>query len=91
MSWTSRLRGPYQRWVAGMNRLQPVVLLGIRLYWGYQFALTGWGKLANVDRVASYFESLAIPMPTVNVYMAGANRPTTQFTSLLGQRRRRAM
>ena len=52
--------------------LQSPLLLAIRLYWGWQFAQTGWGKLMNLDRTASYFESLNIPLPKVNAIMAGA-------------------
>ncbi|HEY1792016.1 MAG TPA: DoxX family protein [Opitutaceae bacterium] len=50
--------------------LQSPVLLVIRLYWGYQFILTGHGKLAHLDRAASYFASLHIPAPKVNVMAA---------------------
>lgn len=51
--------------------LQSPLLLGIRLYWGWQFAQTGWGKLAHLDRTAGYFESLDIPLPKINAIMAG--------------------
>ena len=51
--------------------LQSPVLLGIRLYWGWQFAQTGWGKLMHLDRTAGYFESLDIPLPKINAIMAG--------------------
>lgn len=51
---------------------QSPLLLVIRLYWGISFAMTGWGKLMNLERTAGYFESLHIPMPKVNAVMAGA-------------------
>lgn len=51
--------------------LQSPLLLGIRLYWGWQFAQTGWGKLGHLDRTAGYFESLDIPLPKINAIMAG--------------------
>jgi putative oxidoreductase len=53
------------------NFLQSPLLLVIRLYWGWQFAQTGWGKLTHLDRTAGYFESLNIPLPKVNAIMAG--------------------
>ena len=53
------------------NFLQSPLLLAIRLYWGWSFAQTGWGKLMNLDRTAGYFESLHIPLPKVNAIMAG--------------------
>ncbi|MES1194399.1 MAG: DoxX family protein, partial [Opitutus sp.] len=51
--------------------LQSPLLLVIRLYWGWQFAQTGWGKLTHLERTAGYFESLHIPMPKINALMAG--------------------
>ena len=54
------------------NFLQSPLLLAIRLYWGWHFAQTGWGKLMNLDRTAGFFESLNIPLPKVNAIMAGA-------------------
>ncbi|HEX2860992.1 MAG TPA: DoxX family protein [Lacunisphaera sp.] len=51
--------------------LQSPLLLVIRLYWGWQFAQTGWGKLMNLDRTAGFFGSLGIPLPKVNAVIAG--------------------
>jgi len=51
--------------------LQSPLLLVIRLYWGWSFAQTGWGKLMHLDRTAGFFESLNIPLPKVNAVMAG--------------------
>jgi putative oxidoreductase len=38
-------------------------LLAVRLYWGWQFAQTGWGKLQHVSKVANFFATLGIPAP----------------------------
>jgi putative oxidoreductase len=46
--------------------LQPVLLLLIRLYWGWQFFIDGKGKLQNLDKVAAYFATLNLPMPRAN-------------------------
>jgi len=43
--------------------LQNPLLLAIRLYWGWQFAQDGWGKLTHLDRVTQFFASLNLPMP----------------------------
>lgn len=51
--------------------LQSPLLLVIRLFWGWQFAQTGWGKLMNLDRTAGFFASLDIPLPKLNAIMAG--------------------
>jgi putative oxidoreductase len=52
--------------------LQPLLLLVIRLYWGWQFFIDGKGKLQNLDKVASYFASLHIPMPRLNAIVAAS-------------------
>src|SRR6201984_885501 len=43
--------------------LQSPFLLVVRLYWGWQLAQSGWGKLHHLDNVAEYFGSLSLPMP----------------------------
>ena len=53
----------YRRFVALLNYLRSPLLLAIRLYWGFQFAQDGWGKLHNLDRVTSFFASLNLPSP----------------------------
>ncbi len=50
------------------NSLQSPFLLVCRLYWGWQFAQTGWGKLGNIHKVISFFTSLGIPAPTLNAW-----------------------
>ncbi len=40
------------------------MLLAVRLYWGFQFAQTGWGKLHNLPKIVSFFASLNIPFPS---------------------------
>jgi putative oxidoreductase len=54
-------------WVA--SRLQSPFLLTIRLYWGWQFFQTGWGKLQNIPHVTEFFQSLHIPMPEANAWI----------------------
>jgi putative oxidoreductase len=51
---------------AAAVRLQSVFLLGVRLYWGWQFVQTGWGKLHNLAKVTAFFASLGIPLPGLN-------------------------
>lgn len=40
-------------------------LLLVRLYWGWQFMQTGWGKFHNLPKVIDFFTSLGLPMPAV--------------------------
>ncbi len=51
-----------------VNSLQSPLLLAVRLYWGWQFFQTGWGKLQNISKPIEFFRSLGIPMPVFNAY-----------------------
>jgi putative oxidoreductase len=42
---------------------QSPFLLLVRLYWGWQLAQSGWGKLHNLDKVTEFFSSLNLPHP----------------------------
>lgn len=55
------------------NHSQPVLLLFIRLYWGWQFALSGYGKLSNMQGTVDFFTQLGIPFPQINVYLAASS------------------
>jgi putative oxidoreductase len=50
------------------NSLQSPFLLAVRLYWGWQFAQTGWGKLGNIPKVTNFFTTLGIPAPALNAW-----------------------
>lgn len=50
------------------SSLESVFLLAVRLYWGWQFAQTGWGKLHRMPQVIQYFGSLGIPFPAANAW-----------------------
>jgi len=56
----------YHRSVEALHWMQAPLLLLIRLYWGWQFAQTGWGKLHNLDHVTEFFMTLNIPAPHLN-------------------------
>jgi putative oxidoreductase len=53
----------YRRITLAPSSLQSVMLLAVRLYWGFQFAQTGWGKLHHLAKIAGFFASLNIPYP----------------------------
>ena len=48
--------------------LQSPFLLLVRLYWGWQFIQTGWGKMNNISRVTGFFTDLGIPFPALNAH-----------------------
>lgn len=50
------------------SALQSPFLLAVRLYWGWQFAQTGWGKIHNIPKVTGFFTSLGIPFPGLNAH-----------------------
>ena len=52
--------------------LQTPLLFLIRLWWGWSFILTGWGKLTHLDRVTKFFASLGLPLPHANAAMIGS-------------------
>lgn len=52
--------------------LQCPFLLVIRLYWGWQFFITGKGKLADIDKIIGFFTNLGIPYPTQNAYFVSS-------------------
>lgn len=54
------------------NKLQPLLLLLFRLFWGYLFFTSGIGKFANMPQVISFFTSLDIPLPTFSAYLVAA-------------------
>ncbi len=67
-SLLDRLKWAYALLVGGGNSLQSIFLLFVRLYWGWQFFQTGWGKLHNLSHVVEFFTSLGIPAPALNAY-----------------------
>lgn len=58
----------YATYVNGTNSLQSLFLLAVRLYWGWQFFQTGWGKFHRLPQVVEFFTSLGIPLPALNAY-----------------------
>lgn len=57
--------------------LESPLLLAVRLIWGWQFTLTGWGKLTHLHHVIGFFASLGIPLP-------GLMAPAISFLEFAG-------
>ena len=51
-----------------ISYLRSPFLLAVRLYWGWQFVQTGWGKMYNIGKITGFFMSLNIPFPAFNAY-----------------------
>jgi putative oxidoreductase len=60
---TVKVRQWHARFFDLVSYLQSPFLLIVRLYWGWQLAQSGWGKLHNLSNVAEYFGTLGLPMP----------------------------
>jgi len=59
------------RWLIAIgNALRSPLLLIIRLYWGWEFFLTGKGKLVDLSKPTEYFASLGIPLPHFSAILA---------------------
>jgi putative oxidoreductase len=69
----NRAHSAYALLVRCANSAQSAFLLFVRLYWGWQFIIDGWGKLHNLPKVIEYFGSLGLPAPG----------PTAYFVSIL--------
>jgi len=58
----------YSRASTTASYLQSPLLLAVRLYWGWQFAQSGWGKMHNLAKITDFFASLNIPFPSANAH-----------------------
>jgi putative oxidoreductase len=59
----NRIQQLYDRFFHLVNHLQSPFLLFVRMYWGWQLAQSGWGKLHNLSSVSNFFMSLNLPYP----------------------------
>jgi putative oxidoreductase len=59
----ARVRQWHEQFFALVSYLQSPFLLFVRLYWGWQLAQSGWGKLHHLSNVAEFFGTLGLPMP----------------------------
>jgi putative oxidoreductase len=62
----------YEGFALLMNSLRNPLLLAIRLYWGWQFAQDGWGKLTHLDKVTDFFATLNLPAPGTTALMVAS-------------------
>jgi putative oxidoreductase len=62
-----RILALYAHFRRAASSLQSPLLLLVRLYWGWQFAQSGWGRLHHISQATQFFASLHIPFPEANV------------------------
>jgi putative oxidoreductase len=63
------IKTAYDSFASLASRAQNPLLLAIRLYWGWQFAQDGWGKLTHLEKVTQFFASLNLPAPGTTAIM----------------------
>ncbi len=69
-------------WV--LDHLKHLFLLVLRLYFGWGFLSAGLGKLFNVETHTGFFRDWGIPLPMLNVYLAGTTETLGGFLLMLG-------
>jgi putative oxidoreductase len=67
----TRVQERLDRWA------QPLVLLLLRVVYGFLLTQTGQGKLSHLERTTTFFESIAVPFPAFTARAVG-------LTELLG-------
>lgn len=60
---TTKMKQLHDQFFGLFSYLQSPFLFVVRLYWGWQLAQSGWGKLHHLANVAEYFGTLSLPMP----------------------------
>jgi putative oxidoreductase len=74
----------YRQLIRLSTFLKCPLLLVIRLFWGWQFFQTGWGKLTHLEKTTDFFKDLGIPLPALNATMAGATECFGGLLLLIG-------
>ena len=59
----AKIRQWHDQFFGLVSYLQSPFLVFVRLYFGWQLAQSGWGKLHHLSGVAEYFGTLGLPMP----------------------------
>src|SRR5450432_3751936 len=67
----SRAWPAHDFFLAAVAKLQSPLLLALRLFFGWQFFLTGRGKLGDLEKPTAFFTDLGIPLPHFNAILAG--------------------
>lgn len=79
------LKSKIAEWLAPERTfLQSLLLLIIRLYWGWGFFQTGKGKLMDVQKPTEFFQSLGIPFPHAQAIAVGTTECLGGLLLLLG-------
>jgi putative oxidoreductase len=84
MNRNSFLQTFYNGLIAMGESVQSVLLLAIRLFWGYGFFQSGLGKFNKIQGTTAFFESLGIPFANLNVYAAASTELVGGLLLIIG-------
>jgi putative oxidoreductase len=84
MNYVNNVRKWYLLEIWALDHVKHIFLLVLRLYFGWGFMSAGLGKLLNVETQAVFFANWGIPLPTLNVYLAGTTETVCGFLLLVG-------
>ena len=79
-----QIRKQIERILALIDRQEWVVQLLVRLFVGYFFMETGWGKLHNLDGFAQRFAGWGIPYPHFNAALSAYTEFIGGFLTMFG-------
>jgi len=66
------------------SKLQPFVLLSLRVTWGWELLESGYGHLTHVQKTIEAFRSWGVPFPSLNVYVSGTTEMIGGALLILG-------
>src|SRR5271170_5864108 len=75
----------YRLLIRAASGLQSPFLIAIRLYCGWQFMQTGWGKLSDIHKVVGFFTQLGIPAPALNLWFVSGLEFAGGLVLIVGQ------
>ena len=78
------MREKYFKLTALLTKGKDIPLLAIRLVLAYGFYEPAMKKLNNIDAIIKWFESMELPMPALNAYMATATESIGVLLLVLG-------
>jgi putative oxidoreductase len=79
-----RILALYQQLRRAGTIAAPVVLLLIRLAWGWELVESGFGHLTHLDQTTHFFATLNIPAPQANAILSGTTEMVGGALWMLG-------
>jgi putative oxidoreductase len=79
-----KLIAAYDAIVSKFSRPQDILLLLIRIAWGFAFFQAGWGKFGRLKDVGEFFAGLGIPAPEFNAALVASVETVGGLMLVLG-------